>query len=129
MECNGTIQSQHNTKDFYQELKGIGRTTLEVNSRSVTQVHIKSGIDQGDALSWLLFCIGLNPITQIITKSEYGYTFKSGANISQLLYVDDIKLYTKNDRDIYLQIHLTMIYSEDIGKSFGLEKCGQMTAK
>ena len=108
---------------------GLWKTTLEVNSRSVAQVNIKCDIYQGDARSPLLFCIGLNPLSQIITKSGYGYKFKSGATISHLLYMDDIKLYAKNERDIDSLIHLTRIYSEDIGMSFGLEKCGQMIAR
>ena len=36
-------------------------------------MNIKCGIYQGDALSLLLFCIDLNPLSQIITKSGYGY--------------------------------------------------------
>ena len=78
----GTIQCQHNT--FIKNLIELWKTTLEVHSRSVTHVNIESGIYQGDALSPLLFCIGLNPLSQIITKSRYGNKFKSGANISHL---------------------------------------------
>ena len=104
---------------------GPWRITLEVNSRSVAQVTIKCSIYQGDGPSLLLFCIDLS---QIITKSGYGYKFKSGATISQLLYMDDMNLYAKNERDIDSLIHPTPIYSEDIGMSFGLEKCGRMIA-
>ena len=113
----------HNTKNRHQEL----HVAVENNSGSqqvpatVAQVNIKYGIYQGDSLSPLLFCIGLNSLSQIITKSGYGYKFKSGATISHLLYMDDIKLYAKNERDIDSLIHLTRIYSEDIGMSFGLE--------
>ncbi|TWW74438.1 hypothetical protein D4764_14G0004410 [Takifugu flavidus] len=38
---------------------------------------------------------GLNPLSQIITKSGYGYQFRSGTTVSHLLYMDDIKLYAK----------------------------------
>ena len=43
--------------------------------------------------------------------------------------MDSIKLYTWNEQDIDLLIHLIRIYSEDIGMSFGLEKCGWMIAR
>ena len=43
--------------------------------------------------------------------------------------MDDIQLYAKNKRDIDSLIHLTRIYSEDMGMSFGLKKCGRMIAK
>ncbi|TWW76608.1 hypothetical protein D4764_13G0012700 [Takifugu flavidus] len=42
----------------------------------------------------------LNPLSQIITKSGYGYQFRNGTTVSHLLYMDDIKLYAKNERDI-----------------------------
>ena len=82
-----------------------------------------------DALSPLLFCIGLNPLSQIITNTGYGYRFRSGATISHLLYMDDIKLYARSEREIDSLIHTTRIYSDDIGMSFGLDKCGRMVSK
>ena len=81
------------------------------------------------ALSPLLFCIGLNPLSQIITNTGYGYRFRSGATISHLLYMDDIKLYARSEQEIDSLIHTTRIYSDDIGMSFGLDKCGRMVSK
>ena len=78
--------------------------TLEVNSKPVPQLSIKCGIYQGD---------------QIINKSGYGYKYQN----------DDIKLYTKNERDIDSLIHLTRIYSNDIRMSFGLNKFGRMVSQ
>ena len=105
------------------------KTTLEANSKEIARVHIKCGIYQGDALSPLLFCLGLNPLSDIIRKTAYGYQFKSGTTVSHLLYMDDIKLYGKNERDVDSLIQLTRIYSQDIGMSFGLEKCGRLVVK
>ncbi len=92
----------------------LWKTTLEVNSKPTGEVSIKCGIYQGDALSPLLFCIGLNPLSQIITKSGFGYRFRSGTIISHLLYMDDIKLYARNEQDIDSLIHLTRLYSNVI---------------
>ncbi|KAK7877340.1 hypothetical protein WMY93_031944 [Mugilogobius chulae] len=72
---------------------------------------------------------GLNPLSQIINKTGYGYRLRNGATISHLLYMDGIKLYAKSERDIDLLIHTTRIYSSDIGMSFGLEKCSRMVTK
>ena len=47
---------------------GLWKTSLEVNSRLVAQVNIKCGIFQGDALSPLLFRIGLNHLGHKITE-------------------------------------------------------------
>uniref|UniRef100_A0A8C4WGB1 Reverse transcriptase domain-containing protein n=1 Tax=Gopherus evgoodei TaxID=1825980 RepID=A0A8C4WGB1_9SAUR len=128
-ECLLLYKVNRILRTFLKNSVGLWKTTLEINSRQLAQVAIKCGIYQGDALSPLLFCIGLNPLSQIITRTGYGYGFRNGTTISHLLYMDDIKLYAKNERDIDSLIHLTRIYSEDIGMSFGLEKCGRMVVK
>ena len=105
------------------------KTTLMVNNKEISPVAIKCGIYQGDALSPLLFCICLNPLSDIIKKSEYGYKFKNGTKINHLFYMDDIKLYGKSEREIDSLINLTRIFSDDIGMSFGLDKCGRLVTK
>lgn len=37
------------------------------------------------SLSPLLFCISLNPLSEIIKKTDYGYQIQNGANIIHLL--------------------------------------------
>ena len=83
-------------------------------------------IYEGDALSPLLFCIALNPLSALLDKSTYGYRLKSSTTINHLLYMDDIKLYAKNEQDIDSLIHLTQVFSSDIGTTFGLAKCGRL---
>ena len=89
------------------------------NSKSIGQIRIKCGIYQGYVLSLLLLYVGLNPLSQIITKTGYGYRFWSGATISHLLYIDDTKLYVRAERDINSLIHLIRIYSKNIGSNIG----------
>ena len=72
---------------------GLWKTTLEANSKPVVETTIVCSMYQGDALSPLLFCIGLNPLSHIITKSGYGYRFPSGATIIHLLYMNHLKMY------------------------------------
>ena len=129
LECLDLYKINRTLTAFIKNSMGLWKTTLEANSQPIADVSIKCGIYQGDALSPLLFCIGLNPLSQIITKSGFGYRFRSGTTISHLLYMDDIKLYAKNERDIDSLIHLTRIYSNDIGMTFGLDKCGQMVCR
>ncbi|XP_055368940.1 uncharacterized protein LOC129604854 [Betta splendens] len=93
------------------------KTTLEANGKPFAQVSIKCGIYQGDALSPLLFCIGLNPLSQIINKTGYGYRLRNGATISHLLYMDDIQLYAKSERDKYLQRVRQVLRSQLNGKN------------
>ena len=63
-------------------------------------------------------CKGLYLLSQIITKSGYGYNFKSGATSSACMTSSCDSL-----------IHLTRIYSDAIGMSFELKKCGRMIAR
>lgn len=69
---------------------GLWKTNLEADSKPIVQLTIKCVIYQGHAVSPLQFCIGLNPLNQIIEKSANGYWFQSGAIMSHLLYMDDI---------------------------------------
>ena len=105
---------------FIRQSMSHWRTTLSANSKSIADVTIKCGIYQGDALSPLLFCMALSPL------SAYGYRFKSGTTINHHLYMDNIKLCAKNEQDIDSLIHLTRVFSSDIGMTFGLAKCGRL---
>ena len=60
--------------------------------------------------------------TLMLAKSAFGYRFKSGANINQLLKMDDIKLYAKNEQDSDSWIHLTRVLSSDIVIIFSLAR-------
>ncbi|XP_051918902.1 uncharacterized protein LOC127599192 [Hippocampus zosterae] len=91
-ECLELYKVNRTLRAFVANLMRMWKTTLEANGKALTQVSIKCGIDQGDALSLLLFCIGLNPPSQVITKTGYGYYLRNGATINHLLYMDDIKL-------------------------------------
>ena len=99
---------------------------MKANGKNVATINNRRGIYQGDALSPLLFCICLNPLSHLLNETKYGYQFKSGNSISHLFYMDDIKLYAKKDRDIDSLIHLTRVFSGDIGMTFGIEKCGRL---
>ena len=67
-ECLAQYNVNTTLRTFIKNSMGLWRTTLEVNSRSVAQVNIKCGIYPGDALTPLLFCIGLNALSQKITE-------------------------------------------------------------
>ena len=38
------------------------------------------------------------------------------------MYMDDIKLFAKNEKELETLIHTVRIYSQDIGMEFGIEK-------
>ena len=53
-------------------------------------IRIKRGIFQGVSLSPLLFTMSLNPLSQELQKTEYGYQLDEQTNINHLFYVDNI---------------------------------------
>ena len=88
-------------------------------------------IFQGVALSTLLFAITmitLNYILRKCTTSGYKLT-KLQEKINHLMYMDDIKLFAKNERELETLIQTVRIYSQDIGMEFGIEKCTMLIMK
>ena len=45
------------------------------------------------------------------------------------MYMDDIKLLAKNEKQLEILIHAVRIYSQDIGMAFGIEKCAKIAMK
>ena len=45
------------------------------------------------------------------------------------MYIDDIKLFAKNEKERETLIHIVRIYSQDIGMEFGIEKCTLLVMK
>ena len=97
---------------------------------TIDQIKIKRAIFQGDSLSPLLFCLALVPLTSELVTSGYGYKISNtSAPISNLFYIDDLKLYSKNEQEQFGQLKIVKQISEDIGMEFGLEKCAKASIK
>ena len=45
------------------------------------------------------------------------------------MYMDDIKLFAKNEDELETLIHAVRIYSQDIGMEFCIEKCAMLVMK
>ena len=86
------------------------------------------GIFQGDTLSPLLFCLALAPIRNILKRANIGYKI-GGKKVSNLLYIDDLKCYAKDDNEMERCRALIDEFSTDIAMTFGLEKCAVVHMK
>ena len=85
---------------------------------------------QGDSFSPLLFCLALVPLTSELATSGYGYKIlNTSAPISNLFYMDDLKLYSKNEQEQVGELKIVKQFSDDIGMEFGLEKCAKASFK
>ena len=73
-------------------------------------IRVKRGIFQGDSLSPILFSMSLNPLSQELQKTGYGYQLDEQTKINHLFYVDDLKLYGTSDSQVIGLINTVKIY-------------------
>ena len=116
--------------NFIAKTMQIWRVELTAGGRSIAETKIQRGIFQGDALSPLLFIIAMVPQNHILRKCAAGYKLsRSQEKINHLMYMDDIKLFAKNEKERETLIHAVRIYSLDIGREFSIEKCAMLVMK
>ena len=105
-------------------------TELSCAGESLCNVEIKRGIFQGDSLSPLLFVMAMIPLSLLLNKEKLGYKFKaSSQQVNHLLFMDDLKLYGKTERELNELMLIVDGYSSDIGMEFGFEKCAMLVLK
>lgn len=102
------------------------KTTIRFGRETFGDLQIRRGIFQGDSLSPILFCMALNPLSEVLHKTGKEYQLGSGKKINHLLYMDDLKLYTKKEEDLTTLVNTVKIYSDDISMQFGFEKCARI---
>ena len=94
------------------------------------QVKFRRGIFQGDSLSPLLFVIAMIPLNLVLRKMNIGYQFSSNKEqINHLIFMDDIRLFAKDESELDALIQTVRVVSTDIGMKFGLEKCAMLVMK
>ncbi|XP_036348061.1 uncharacterized protein LOC118757459 [Rhagoletis pomonella] len=126
-----------NIKRRTQQLMNSWKVTLKLFHNNglikTAPIPIKRGIFQGDSLSPIWFCLALNPLSSILNASNYGFSLKaprvSQYRLSHLLYVDDIKLYAANERQMNTLLEQTEDFSNDIKMSFGVEKYRRLSVE
>jgi hypothetical protein len=110
--------------NFVQTAMTKWKTSLYVNNNPLGDVKISTGIYQGDCLSPLLFIMALIPLSWLLNSTKCGIQLnKNGRRINHLLYMDDLKLFAKNDHEITKLLDIVEQFSGDIGMKFGLKKC------
>ena len=115
---------KHNMKNWKTQLT----LTHESGTLMSDNINIKRGIFQGDSLSPLFFCISLIPLSLELNSLGYGYKIRTEW-ITHLFYMDDLKLYAKDDNELEGLLRIVKGFSDDIGMEFGLSKCAKANFK
>ncbi|XP_044764461.1 uncharacterized protein LOC123321024 [Coccinella septempunctata] len=96
--------------NLIKSLMSTWRTTLSIKTRTTTyrteEIQIRNGIFQGDGLSPLLFCLALNPLSNMLNSSAYGYTINEQTKITHLFYMDDLKLFARGKKQLEGELEL-----------------------
>ena len=116
--------------NFIEKTMKTWRVGLTAGGRRLAEIKIQRGIFLGNALSPFLFIIAMMPLNHILRKCTAGYKLSGSQEmINHLMYMDDIKLFVKNEKEQETHIHAVRIYSQDIGLEFGIEKCAMLVMK
>ena len=102
-----------------------GNFKSEHKSKSI---KINSDIFQGDPLSPLYFCLPLTPLSKELKLTGYGYDIRK-SSVNHLFYMDDLSPIPKDDNDLEGLLQTVKKFTDDIGMSFGLDKCTKATFK
>ena len=95
----------------------------EKETIELEECKIKRGIFQGDSFSPLIFCLAMAPLSRILKRAKIGFEAK-GQIVSHLKYIDDLKMYAKNKKELKRCIELVEMFSKDINMKLGIDKCG-----
>ena len=117
-------------RNFLSNSMRMQKTTLVLNTGENIlnggDININGGIFQGDSFSPILFCVALIPLSKLLNNTGYGYKLYNNA-INHLFYLDDLKLFPKNDQQLQGLLNIVKQFSDDIRMEFGLDKCAKGT--
>ena len=84
---------------------------------------MKRGIFQRDSLCPLVFVLVLIPLKLILIKVKATYEFsKSKEKNNRLLFMDDLKLYSRSEKGLDSLVQTVRVFSEDIGMELVIVK-------
>ena len=124
------VEITENLRTFLQKSMQQWRLSLTTNGEDLGDVNVKRRIFQGDCLSPLLFVFSMVPLSLILKKVNACYKWgKKEYKLNHLLFMDDLKLYAKSEKQTNTLVKTGYMFSRDIGMEFGTKKCGILTMK
>ena len=129
LKCMNTFGVASNMISLLENSMNTWRTDLTSGKNVFGEVRIKRGILQGDSLSPLLFVLALIPLTLILREVKAGYDLREKVRINHLLFMDELKLYGKNENQIDTLVNTVRVFCDDIRIEFGISKCAILIMK
>ena len=119
-----------NMKSFLQNSQEKWKVMLCSGNSELGEVEIKRGIFQEDSLFHLVFVLALIQLSLILRKAKAEYEFsESKEKINNLLFMEDLKLYSRSEKGLDSLVQTVCAFSEDIGMEFGIEKCAMLVSE
>lgn len=114
---------------FFNHVAKHWNTTLHfmdgTTQKTSRKLHIRRGIFQGDAFSSQWFCLGMNPLSNILNETKYGFEIKSNEGnykVNHLFYMDDLKLFASSKDQLHQMLYISEQFSKDINMHFNTQK-------
>ena len=116
--------------NFIEKTMKTWRVEFTAGGKRLAEAKIQRGIFKGGALSPLPFVIWTMSLNDILRKcSAWREIHQWQEKINHLIYMDDIKLFAKNEKEFETLIHTFRKNSQDIGMEFSIEKCAMLVMK
>lgn len=113
MDIINKINCPSNIAEFVQRTLNRQRTMLTLNNERIGMAKIDTGILQGDALSPLLFCLAIEPMSR--TLNELPQVEAGVIRRNHLIFIDDIKLIAETEGNLHQLERVTLSTLESMG--------------
>ena len=97
--------------NLFENSKERWRIELTACNESLGEVNIRRGIFQGDSFSLMLFVVILIHLSIILNETNLKYVTSRNQKLNHLLFMDDLRLYTKSERKLDSLIQTVIIFS------------------
>ena len=129
IDCLETVGRNEKIRRIFAESMKSWRVELISGEENLGEVNIRRGVFKANLCHHCYF-VCLLPLTHILRDAAPGYHFASnGQKVNHLLFMDDLKLHTSNEKSPESLIQPVRVFSNDIGMKFGVEKCAVLTMK